>query len=61
MKVDVAKVEEVDSWIDEILKDHGRLDGAANVAGIAGGEGQVTEDIVRVEHLLSYFRTFSIV
>ncbi|KIV81153.1 hypothetical protein PV11_08592 [Exophiala sideris] len=47
MKVDVAKVEEVDSWIDEILKDHGRLDGAANVAGIAGGEGQVTEDIVQ--------------
>lgn len=24
----------------------GRLDGAANVAGIAGGEGQITESIV---------------
>ncbi|KAI1627035.1 putative short chain dehydrogenase/ reductase [Exophiala viscosa] len=46
-KVDVANIEAVDSWINEVLKDHGRLDGAANVAGIAGGEGQVTEDIVQ--------------
>ncbi|KEF57233.1 uncharacterized protein A1O9_07423 [Exophiala aquamarina CBS 119918] len=46
-RLDVAKVEDVDSWINEVVHDHGRLDGAANIAGIAGGEGQVTEDIVQ--------------
>ncbi|KAK7905444.1 hypothetical protein LTR67_000166 [Exophiala xenobiotica] len=45
-RVDVADAEEVDSWINDIIRDHGRLDGAANVAGMASGEGQVTEAIV---------------
>ncbi|KAI1371498.1 3-oxoacyl-reductase [Hypoxylon crocopeplum] len=35
-KVDISKREEVDSWIDGIVKKYGRLDGAANVAGIIG-------------------------
>ncbi|OAG36428.1 hypothetical protein AYO21_09413 [Fonsecaea monophora] len=45
-KVDVANTDEVDQWIRDVVGDHGRLDGAANVAGIAGGEGQITEEIV---------------
>ncbi|KAI1097456.1 NAD(P)-binding protein [Jackrogersella minutella] len=35
-KVDVSKRDEVDSWIDSIVQKYGRLDGAANVAGIIG-------------------------
>jgi NAD(P)-dependent dehydrogenase (short-subunit alcohol dehydrogenase family) len=46
-RLDVSKIEDVNSWIKEVVQDHGRLDGAANIAGMAGGEGQVTEDIVR--------------
>ncbi|KAJ9142671.1 Levodione reductase [Pleurostoma richardsiae] len=45
-KVDVSKREEVDSWIDGIVGKFGRLDGAANVAGIIGkchGKTPVTE------------------
>lgn len=35
-KVDVSKRKEVDGWIQSIVDKHGRLDGAANVAGIIG-------------------------
>ncbi|KAM9876105.1 short-chain dehydrogenase [Verticillium dahliae] len=35
-KVDVSRRSEVDSWIDSIIREHGRLDGAANVAGVIG-------------------------
>lgn len=35
-KVDVSQREEVDSWIEGIVEKYGRLDGAANVAGIIG-------------------------
>lgn len=35
-KVDVSNRDEVDSWIDGIIQKYGRLDGAANVAGIIG-------------------------
>jgi NAD(P)-dependent dehydrogenase (short-subunit alcohol dehydrogenase family) len=35
-KVDVSKRREVDAWIDNIIQAYGRLDGAANVAGIIG-------------------------
>lgn len=35
-RVDVSKRAEVDAWIDGIVERHGRLDGAANVAGIIG-------------------------
>lgn len=35
-KVDVSKRAEVDKWIDEIVEKFGRLDGAANSAGIIG-------------------------
>lgn len=34
--VDVAKVQEVDSWIKGIVEKFGKLDGAANCAGIIG-------------------------
>ena len=50
----MANVEEVDSWINEVVRDHGKLDGAANVAGMASGEGQTIEDIVRAGHLYSH-------
>ncbi|UKZ70848.1 uncharacterized protein TrAtP1_011817 [Trichoderma atroviride] len=35
-RVDVSKRREVDAWIESIVKAHGRLDGAANVAGVIG-------------------------
>lgn len=35
-KVDIANRQEVESWIAEIKDKHGRLDGAANVAGVIG-------------------------
>lgn len=35
-KVDISKRKEVDAWFDSILENHGRLDGAANVAGVIG-------------------------
>jgi NAD(P)-dependent dehydrogenase (short-subunit alcohol dehydrogenase family) len=41
-KLDVSKYEDVNLWIEETVKDFGRLDGAANVAGIAGGDGDTT-------------------
>jgi NAD(P)-dependent dehydrogenase (short-subunit alcohol dehydrogenase family) len=42
-KVDVSKRDEVDAWIDDIVRKFGRLDGAANVAGIIGkGHGVKT-------------------
>lgn len=36
VKVDVSKREEVDAWIAGIILEYGRLDGAANVAGVIG-------------------------
>jgi NAD(P)-dependent dehydrogenase (short-subunit alcohol dehydrogenase family) len=42
-KVDVSRRDEVDAWIDDIVRKFGRLDGAANVAGIIGkGHGVKT-------------------
>lgn len=35
-RVDVSKRAEVDDWIDSIVREQGRLDGAANVAGVIG-------------------------
>lgn len=35
-KVDISQRAEVDGWIDAIVEKYGRLDGAANVAGIIG-------------------------
>ena len=35
-RVDVSKRAEVDKWIDDIVAKFGRLDGAANCAGIIG-------------------------
>jgi NAD(P)-dependent dehydrogenase (short-subunit alcohol dehydrogenase family) len=34
-KLDVSNYEEVNYWIENTVKEFGRLDGAANVAGIA--------------------------
>jgi NAD(P)-dependent dehydrogenase (short-subunit alcohol dehydrogenase family) len=36
-RVDVSQRAEVDAWIEGIVSKYGRLDGAANVAGIIGG------------------------
>jgi len=35
-KVDVSRRREVDLWIETIVKEYRRLDGAANVAGVIG-------------------------
>jgi len=45
-KVDISERAEVDAWIEGIVRRHGRLDGAANVAGIIGrehGKAAITE------------------
>ncbi|KAK0101429.1 hypothetical protein ONS95_006602 [Cadophora gregata] len=42
-KLDVSKVEEVDAWIAGIVKEHGRLDGAANCAGVIGKKHGITK------------------
>jgi NAD(P)-dependent dehydrogenase (short-subunit alcohol dehydrogenase family) len=34
--VDVSQRDQVEAWVESIVKEHGRLDGAANVAGIIG-------------------------
>jgi NAD(P)-dependent dehydrogenase (short-subunit alcohol dehydrogenase family) len=41
-KVDVTKSAEVESWVDQIVQKFGRLDGAANCAGILGKGFAVT-------------------
>ena len=46
-QIDVSKAEQVNSWLDDIVVEFGKLDGAANIAGIATGDGQITEAIVR--------------
>jgi len=41
-KLDVTQRQEVDEWIERIVGQYGRLDGAANVAGIIGKAHGVT-------------------
>lgn len=38
-KVDVTDSNQVDSWISEIVEHFGRIDGAANIAGVVGQPG----------------------
>lgn len=45
-KVDVSNTVQVEEWIKSAVAAFGQLDGCANVAGIALGEGEITEDIV---------------
>jgi len=40
--VDVRKADEVETWIQNAINTFGRLDGAANIAGIAGGSSDTT-------------------
>jgi NAD(P)-dependent dehydrogenase (short-subunit alcohol dehydrogenase family) len=46
-KVDIGNVAQVDEWIAAVVEAFGSLDSAANIAGIALGDGQITESIVR--------------
>lgn len=41
-KVDVSQRDQVDSWVQSIVKEHGRLDGACNSAGVIGKSHGVT-------------------
>lgn len=46
-RLDVRDRAEVEKWIGEAYSSFGRLDGAANVAGVAGGTGEtIIETIV---------------
>ena len=47
-KVDISKREEVDAWIDDIVREFGRLDGAANVAGVIG-KGHGIKSVAELE------------
>ena len=45
--VDVSKPDEVQAWIQEVVKDFGHLDGAANLAGVvrvSGPTAQVSDE-----------------
>ncbi|KAH8170465.1 enoyl-(Acyl carrier protein) reductase domain-containing protein [Sarocladium implicatum] len=41
-KVDVSQRDQVDAWVTSIVKEHGRLDGACNSAGVIGKSHGVT-------------------
>lgn len=41
-RVDVSKPHEIEAWVQTTVHEFGRLDGAANVAGLAGGDGETT-------------------
>lgn len=41
-RVDISKRIEVESWIDSVVDKFGRLDGAANVAGVIGKHHGIT-------------------
>ncbi|KAJ9132417.1 putative Short chain dehydrogenase/reductase family oxidoreductase [Pleurostoma richardsiae] len=41
-RVDVSQADQVTAWVLDTVREFGRLDGAANVAGIAGGDGDTT-------------------
>lgn len=55
--VDVSMYESVSAWIDNVLKDFGRLDGCANVAGIAGGDGNTTIETIVSSSFSGSFQT----
>ena len=56
--MDVSKTEEIEAWIKATVGEFGRLDGAANVAGIAGGDGETTcETIVGAFYPLSGYQS----
>ncbi|KAH6972762.1 putative short chain dehydrogenase/ reductase [Ilyonectria sp. MPI-CAGE-AT-0026] len=48
-RVDVSDSAQVDTWIADTIRDFGRLDGCANVAGIAGGDGETTSATIKQE------------
>ena len=41
--VDVSRTEEVNGWTNEVMRDFGRLDGAANIAGIIGKPSPIVD------------------
>lgn len=56
--VDVSKRDQVDAWISSIGKEHGKIHGGANVAGIGGGWRATTiGDIVRSLPYYSKYRS----
>jgi NAD(P)-dependent dehydrogenase (short-subunit alcohol dehydrogenase family) len=52
--VDVRDDEEVKSWISEAVAEFGKLDGAANVAGVAAAPdgGSTVETMVRIPYYI---------
>jgi len=48
-RVDVSNPDQVDRWIADTVSVFGRLDGAANVAGIAAGDGDTTCQTIKKE------------
>ncbi|KAF4334387.1 short chain dehydrogenase reductase family oxidoreductase [Fusarium beomiforme] len=48
-RVDVSDPTQVEDWIKEVIDHFGRLDGSANVAGIAGGNGDTTCETIKQE------------
>jgi NAD(P)-dependent dehydrogenase (short-subunit alcohol dehydrogenase family) len=42
-QIDISSRSQVDGWVQNIIQHFGRLDGAANVAGVAGESQKITE------------------
>ena len=59
-KIDVSQAASVNSWIDEIISEFGRLDGAANVAGVAQAVGVRKQPAILEETDESWRRTMGI-
>jgi NAD(P)-dependent dehydrogenase (short-subunit alcohol dehydrogenase family) len=47
----VSNSEQVSEWVASAAATFGQLDGCANIAGIALGAGEITEDIVCISFL----------
>jgi NAD(P)-dependent dehydrogenase (short-subunit alcohol dehydrogenase family) len=41
-KIDVRDASQVENWVKQTIQTFGKLDGAANVAGVAAGHGNHT-------------------
>ncbi|KAL4810595.1 hypothetical protein BDV18DRAFT_165295 [Aspergillus unguis] len=48
-KVDASQSDQIVDWVEATVREFGRLDGAANVAGIAGGDGDTTCATIKTE------------
>lgn len=59
-RVNVGSADEVNTWIEDTFRHFKRLDGAANVAGVAGGDGTTTVATVVSDSMDEHKRALTI-